>query len=128
MSQSAHNKTPRREFLKNTGRVAAASTLAASTLTGKMIPKVYAAEDNAIRAALVGCGGRGTGAAANATAVGSVPVKLVAMADVFENRLTSSHALLKKRAAISATCRKIASSRASTPIARPWIVCGRETL
>ena len=96
MSQSAHNKTPRREFLKNTGRVAAASTLAASTLTGKMIPKVYAAEDNAIRAALVGCGGRGTGAAANATAVGSVPVKLVAMADVFENRLTSSHALLKK--------------------------------
>src|SRR5690606_11951262 len=51
----------RRELLKTSGQIAAASTLAGMTL-----PHVYAGEDNTIRVALVGCGGRGTGAAANA--------------------------------------------------------------
>ena len=91
-----NNVSSRREFLKNTGRIAAASTVAASTLAGSNIPKVHAAEDNTIRVALVGCGGRGTGAAANATAVKNGPVKLVAMADVFDNRLASSYERLKK--------------------------------
>ncbi len=91
MSQLSHRAAPRRDFLKNTGRIAAASALAAT-----LIPKVHAAEDNTIRVALVGCGGRGTGAAANATAVNSGPLKLVAMADVFQNRLDGSHGRLKK--------------------------------
>jgi predicted dehydrogenase len=81
----------RREFLKNTGRVAAASALA-----GIAIPHVHAAEDNTIRVALVGCGGRGTGAAANALSVPNVSMKLVAMADVFPGRLNSSYEELKK--------------------------------
>ena len=51
----------RREFLKNTGRIAAASALA-----GLAVPLVHAAENNTIQVALIGCGGRGTGAAANA--------------------------------------------------------------
>ena len=46
---------------------------------------MYAGENNTIQMALVGCGGRGTGAAANALSVKRGPVKLVAMADVFEN-------------------------------------------
>ncbi len=50
------NNQSRRQFLKTTGVVAAASTIA--------VPAVHAGEDNAIRVALVGCGGRGTGAAA----------------------------------------------------------------
>lgn len=83
--------TSRREFLKNTGRVAAASVLA-----GVAIPAVHAAENNTIRLALVGCGGRGTGAAANALAAKSGPIKLVAMADVFEHRLKGSHRALKR--------------------------------
>ena len=41
---------------------------------------------NAIGVALIGCGGRGTGAAANALSVTNGPVKLLAMADVFEHR------------------------------------------
>ena len=60
MSETGKRTTSRREFLKSTGRVATASALASAA-----IPGVYAAEDNTIRVALVGCGGRGTGAAAN---------------------------------------------------------------
>ena len=75
----------RREFLKTTSRVAAASALA-----GVSIPFVHAAEDNALQVALVGCGGRGTGAADNAMSVSGPPVKLVAMADVFEGKLKGS--------------------------------------
>jgi predicted dehydrogenase len=44
--------------------------------------------------ALVGCGGRGTGAAANALATKCGPIKLVAMADVFEEKLWKSYKTL----------------------------------
>jgi predicted dehydrogenase len=83
----------RREFLKHTGRLAAASALA-----GTAIPHVHAAGGDTIQVALVGCGGRGTGAAANALANKSGPIKLVAMADVFADRLSRSHAALKSAA------------------------------
>ena len=84
--------TSRREFLKNTGRIAAASALAAGA-----VPRIYAAENNTIKVALVGCGGRGGGAASNALSVKNGPIKLVAMADVFENRLTRCYRSLKDR-------------------------------
>jgi predicted dehydrogenase len=84
----------RRHFLQNTGRIVAASALA-----GVAIPQVHAAENNTIRLALVGCGGRGTGAAANALATPNGPIKLVAMADVFDRRLTSSYENLQKATA-----------------------------
>ena len=76
----------RRQFLKETGVLAAATTLVASA-----VPKVHAAEDNTTQVALVGCGGRGTGAAMNALQVKNGPTKLVAMADVFTDRLDVSH-------------------------------------
>ena len=91
MSENAQTSSSRREFLKNSGRVAAASAL----LTG-VSPRVHAAEKNTIQVALIGCGGRGTGAAANAMSVKNGPLKLVAMADVFEDRLKSSFANLDK--------------------------------
>jgi predicted dehydrogenase len=75
----------RREFLKLSGTVAAASAL-----TGVAIPRVHAAEDSTIKLALVGCGGRGTGAVGNAFATSGGPVKLHAMADLFEPRLKGS--------------------------------------
>lgn len=80
----------RRAFLEQTGRVAAASALATVA-----IPHVHAAEQNTIRVALIGCGGRGTGAAANALSVNSGPIKLVAMADVFPERVANSYKALK---------------------------------
>jgi len=92
MSETAKSVTSRREFLKNTGRMAAASALA-----GAAIPHVHAAENNTIQLALIGCGGRGTGAAAQALSVKSGPIKLVAMADVFERKLTGSYSNLKKQ-------------------------------
>ena len=91
MSESTKGVTSRREFLKNTGRVAAVSALA-----GVAVPNVYAAESNTIQVALVGCGGRGTGAASNALSVNQGPLKLVAMADVFEGRLKGSYKGLKE--------------------------------
>jgi len=91
VSNSRGSKATRRDFLKSTGQVAAASALA-----GAVVPHVHAAEDNTIRVALIGCGGRGTGAAANALSVQNGPIKLVAMADVFADRLASSFANLQK--------------------------------
>lgn len=84
------NGATRRDFLKTTGAVAAASTLA-----GVTIPSVHAAGSDVINIALVGCGGRGTGAAANALSAKGGPLKLVAMADVFKDRLDSSFDTIK---------------------------------
>ena len=84
------NGATRREFLKTTGQVAAASALA-----GVAVPSVHAAGDEVIKVALVGCGGRGTGAAANALAAKGGPLKLVAMADVFKDRLDGSYDAIK---------------------------------
>ncbi len=94
MNESPDNLTSRRDFIKNTGKLAAASALA-----GVALPHVHAADDHTIRVALIGCGGRGGGAAANALAVKSCPTKLVAMADVFEQRLKTSYETLKRHSA-----------------------------
>jgi predicted dehydrogenase len=91
MSESTKSGTSRREFLKTTGRVAVASAVASAAA-----PRVHAAEDNTIQVVLVGCGGRGTGAARDAMSVNQGPVKLVAMADVFPERLESSYKNLSK--------------------------------
>jgi len=82
----------RREFLKTTSRVAAASALASMA-----IPPVHPGEDNTFRLALVGCGGRGTGAVGDAFSVPGVSIKLVAMADIFQDRLNGSYAGLRRR-------------------------------
>ena len=57
--------------------------------------RAYAAEDNTIKIALVGCGGRGSGAAAQAMSTRG-PTKLVAMADAFSDRLEGSRRALEK--------------------------------
>jgi len=57
---------------------------------------VHAGEDNTIRLALIGCGGRGTGAVRDAFSVAKGPIKLYAMADIFPQRLEASrNALIK---------------------------------
>ena len=64
---------------------------AASAFAGMAVSPVHAGEENTIRVALVGCGGRGTGAAENALSVKNGPMKLVAMADAFKDRLDHSY-------------------------------------
>ncbi len=91
-SDAASGASSRRDFLRRSGAAAAGSVLAAAAM-----PRMYAGEDNTIRLALIGCGGRGGGAAANAMKAPGGPVKLWAMADLFERRLTASHKGLGKR-------------------------------
>lgn len=99
----------RREFIKTTGRLAAASAFA-----GVVLPHVHAAGNSTIQLALIGSGGRGAGAVANAMSAGGLvlgdtsgrqvspgeaslnPVKLVAMADLRQDRLDEKHGVLKQ--------------------------------
>lgn len=81
----------RREFVAWTGTVTAGSALAQMT-----IPHVHAGEDNTIRLALIGCGGRGNGAAANALTVPNGNAKLVAMADLFPERINAAQQALAR--------------------------------
>ena len=83
--------TRRRDFLK----VTAAATTAAA-LTRAIEVGAYAAEDGTLDVAIVGCGGRGTGAVANALSTAG-PTRLVAMADVFSDRMQGSLDALKKQ-------------------------------
>ena len=83
----------RRQFLKTAGGVAAVTTL-----TGLQPAAVHAAGTETIQVALVGCGGRGSGAAVNALATKSGPIKLVAMADAFPDRLHNSYNALSQSA------------------------------
>jgi len=87
-NESSTSLPSRREFLKNSGKVVAGAALA-----GAMVSPGYAAEKNTIKIALVGCGGRGTGAAANALSTAG-PTKLWAVADGFEQRVASILATL----------------------------------
>ncbi|QEF99822.1 Inositol 2-dehydrogenase/D-chiro-inositol 3-dehydrogenase [Stieleria maiorica] len=83
----------RRQFLATTTKAAAAAT----TLAAARPQTVHAAEDNMIRVGLLGCGGRGTGAAINALSVDNGPMTLVAMGDVSENKMKSSYTSLSEK-------------------------------
>src|SRR5262245_46417054 len=87
MNADEHTLTSRRQFLKATGGLAAMSAL-----SGASIPAVHAAGSDEIKVALVGCGGRGSGAAMDALATAERgPIKLYAMADAYADRLQSSY-------------------------------------
>ena len=81
---SENTSTSRRDFLKQSS-----GALAGAVVAGTLGARAYAGESNTIELALVGCGGRGTGAAAQAMSTAG-PTKLVAMSDVFDNRLQNS--------------------------------------
>ncbi len=91
MSNGDQAMPSRREVLKSTGTLAAASALA-----GIALPAVHAQGSAAIQVALVGCGGRGTGAAQNALLSPNGPTRLVAMADVRPNRLNNSYQTINR--------------------------------
>jgi predicted dehydrogenase len=84
----------RRQFLKTTGVVAAA---AAAPLS--IARSAHAASSDLLKIVLIGCGGRGTGAAndcLNAAKILGQPIKLIALADAFEDRMRGSLNNLKK--------------------------------
>jgi predicted dehydrogenase len=92
MSDAGDSGISRRAFTRRVGQAAAASTLAAMN-----IPLVHGAQGNTIRLALIGCGGRGGGAVVDAFSTKSGPIQLVAMADVFEERMEKSYLALSGR-------------------------------
>lgn len=87
-------RSNRRDFLKTTSTLAAAGALAGGLSIGR---SVHAAGDDLLKIGLIGCGGRGTGAAVNALEADK-NCKLVAMADAFGDRLQGSLDAVKKAA------------------------------
>ena len=92
-NNSPESQVTRRDFLRTTSAVVAgASAFGAMSLERS----VFAAENNTLKLALIGCGGRGTAAAEQALSTDG-PVKLVAMADAFDDRLADSLKSLKEK-------------------------------
>ncbi|NQT11385.1 MAG: twin-arginine translocation signal domain-containing protein, partial [Planctomycetes bacterium] len=92
------NPTPlhRRDFLKRSAVAAGAAALVQSG----MARSVHAAGDELLKIALIGCGGRGTGAAGNCLTAAKIlnqPIKLVAVADAFAERTDNTLKLLNKQ-------------------------------
>ncbi len=85
----------RRNFLKR-----GSAAIAGTALLGALAPERFAfgaSSSDTIKVALIGCGGRGSGAANQALSTYNLgPVQLVAMADVHEDRLKSSLNNLQK--------------------------------
>ena len=80
----------RRDFIKKTG-LATGSLVTMPLLSNAAF--FNSSADDSIRVALVGCGGRGIGAAIQAM-LSKQNVKLVAMADVFKDRLDEAYKTL----------------------------------
>ncbi|HEX2532401.1 MAG TPA: Gfo/Idh/MocA family oxidoreductase [Chitinophagaceae bacterium] len=76
------SNTTRRDFVRNTGLLAGGMAI----LPGMAGANFFSGAAGVIKVALVGCGGRGTGAALQALS-SKQNVQLVAMADAFQDRL-----------------------------------------
>lgn len=87
----ANEKTSRREFLKSgtTGIVAGSLAINLGLTSG-----AYASGSDTLRVGLVGCGGRGSGAAVQALSA-DPNTRLVAMGDAFADRLENSLSSIK---------------------------------
>ena len=80
----------RRGFLRST-----AAAGAAALVSSRVSPSLAASESEVLRVGLIGCGGRGTGAAKNAMEA-APNVHVVAMGDAFQDHLEKSRANLAK--------------------------------
>lgn len=85
------NQPTRRDFLSSSAVAASALTVAPSVAAG-----AYAGGSDLMKVGLIGCGGRGTGAASQALNADS-GVELAAMADAFEDRLNMSRERLERQ-------------------------------
>ena len=90
---TSDNGTSRRDFLKTSSTAAVAS---AATIGLISRSSAYGQNSDTIRVGLVGCGGRGTGAA-NQALTADENVKLTAVADVFPEKVERAVTGLKKR-------------------------------
>ena len=92
LNQQAPPVNPsRRRFLQASGALAGAGLAASLPLARG----VHAAGSDVIKIGLIGCGGRGCGAAANAMNAGP-DIRLVAMADLFQDKAEAGRKRLQK--------------------------------
>jgi predicted dehydrogenase len=88
--QQKDSGSTRREFLKTSAAASTAALLAASFPVG-----VHAQGSDTLKVGVIGCGGRGTGAAVNCA--DSAPgVKITALGDLFKDRLDACHGYLQQ--------------------------------
>jgi len=99
--QSRSNSVTRRSFLQNTAAGASVFTIIKPEL-------VRGAGAERLRAGLIGCGGRGTQAVANLLS-GDANVELVAVGDIFQDRLDSCLSELHDPKYLQANVRRVAS-------------------
>ena len=96
-TSSASPELSRRQFLKSS----TAAAIAGPLVTGSVLAQERTiSPGETLRVGLIGCGGRGTGAAAQALAADS-NVKLVALGDAFKDRLDGSLETLRKQEEIA---------------------------
>ena len=90
------NASSRREFLKSSG-IMTTGLMTGAAVAGQLAVarSAHAAGSDVLKVGLVGCGGRGTGAALQALKADK-NTKLVAMGDAFPDAIQSSLANLKK--------------------------------
>lgn len=88
------NETNRRSFIKTSSVVASAAVATNAVLSGRA---VHASVDDTLKIGLVGCGGRGTGAATDALQADPYS-KIVALADLFPDRMEQCRKLLSRQA------------------------------
>ena len=90
-------QTPRRRFLTTASQALATTTLLSGVTYSLHARPVHAAGSDSINIALIGCGGRGGGAAADALGIVEAPLKLTALADVAEGRTEMVRRILSKK-------------------------------
>jgi predicted dehydrogenase len=91
--QAGLSQPDRRSFIATSSKVATAGTLATLAMP-KLAFGYHNNVNDKLRIGLVGCGGRGTGAAVNACKADS-NVELVALADAFQDRIDSCRTSLQ---------------------------------
>lgn len=114
---SKNNPTTRRNFVKNS------SLIAGGMLTMPMLSKAnyFSGADDTIKVAVIGCGGRGTGAALQALLT-KENVKVVAMADAFRDRLDECYkALTSDDLSEFTTRKKTVKDRVDVPEERKFV-------
>ena len=92
-SRSGRTNPSRRQFIQKSSLIMASGALASNLTIAR---SAHAAGDDQIKIAVIGCGGRGTGAASQALSTKG-NVKLVAMADAFQDRLEGALRGLQKQ-------------------------------
>ncbi|QMW01961.1 Gfo/Idh/MocA family protein [Spirosoma foliorum] len=98
MSQESNQD--RREFLKASGLLAGGAMLGSlpfsAQAANRTAPRFHFSVNDTIKVALIGCGGRGTGAAQQALNT-KQNIKIVALADAFRDRLDDAYKALTER-------------------------------